>query len=138
MWLAGGTKLETAVRTYSSCLVFEQYWPDGASGTGGGLPGAVIAAYPSLLLAQPEERGFLAFGGRQLEACFAAGLAALSQLPAGDGGGGPVAIFDKNGSTLAVSAASEFMSAACARTPPLQSSAATRVADYLATVTAAV
>ncbi len=102
------------MRTYSSCLVFEQHWPDGATGTGAGLPGSVIAAYPSLQLAEPEERGFLAFGGRQLEACFAAELTSLSQLPTGDGGGGPVAIFSKNGSTLAVSAASEFMSAACA------------------------
>jgi hypothetical protein len=130
MWLAGATKLETAVRTYSSCLVFEQHWPDGASGTGG-LPGGVIAAYPSLQLAQPEERGFLAFGGRQLEACFAAELTGLSQLPTGNGGGGPVAIFDKNGTTLTVSAASEFMSAACARPSSLRYLAAGIASSFL-------
>ena len=72
--------------------MFEQHWPDGASGTGGGPAGGVVAAYPSLLLAEPKERGFLAFGGRQLEGCFAAGLSSLSELPTGDGGGGPGAI----------------------------------------------
>jgi hypothetical protein len=117
-WAAGATPLETAVRTYADCLVFELHWPHGASGTGGsGAAGGVIAGWPSLQLLNDagSERGFLAFGGRQLENCFAAGVEQLSELPSGDGGGGPVAVFDRNGSTVVLSAASEFMSAAWAR-----------------------
>ena len=114
-WAAGSTKLETAVRTYDDCLVFELHWPEGASCTGGSGAAGVVAGWPSLQLANAAERGFLAIGGRQLEDCFAAGLDQLSQLPTGDGGGGPVAVFARNGSTVVLSAASEFMSSAWAK-----------------------
>ena len=130
-WAAGSTKLETAVRTYGDCLVFELHWPEGASDTGGaGAAGGVVAGWPSLELADAE-RGYLAFGGRQLEDCFAAPLEQLSQLPTGDGGGGPVAVFDKNGSSVVLSAASEFMSSAWARvgTPPSQSASSLQCID---------
>jgi hypothetical protein len=122
-WAAGVTALEAAVRTYDDCLVFELHWPQGANGTSGGAldegggETGVVAGWPSLQLLGAGDRGFLAFGGRQLEDCFAAPLSELSQLPAGDGGGGPLAIFDRNGSTVVLSAASEFMSAAWSRVP---------------------
>ena len=114
-WTAGTTPLETAVRTYADCLVFEQHFPAGVSDTNGGEPGSVIATFPSLQLGDAAKRGFLAFGGRQLEDCFAGGLSDLGSLPTGDGGGGPLAVFGQNGSSLVLSAASEFMSAAWAQ-----------------------
>jgi hypothetical protein len=119
-WAVGGGNgaaatyaFETAIRAYpncttsvasphataQSCIIFEQHWPNGAENTTVSSPhgGGVVANYPSFALDNVADRGFLTFGGRQLEDCFAGALTNAAQIPTGDGGGGPLAVFDKDG-----------------------------------------
>ena len=109
---------ETAVRVYHDqrILMFEQHWPSGAvDTTATPHPNGLLADFPVLDLVEPDARGLLTFGGRQLETCFAGPLT-KTDFQTGDGGGGPVAIFDNKGLTMAVSPASEFMSSAWGKT----------------------
>ena len=128
-WIAGTTAFETAVRVYtgSDTVVFEQHWPHGATGTAAVPPTAkdssgIVAGYPALALLDPAGRGYLAFGGRQLETCFSGSLADAG-FNTGDGGGGPLSIFDRKGRTLTVTVASEFMSTSWGKVVPPQPSA---------------
>lgn len=137
-WIAGTTAFETAVRVYSDAVMYEQHWPEGATnskgGGGGGSGGkgtssqgtntGIIGGYPAFVLPNPDSssRGFLAFGGRQLETCFAGPLA-KPNFNTGDGGGGPLSVYDKRGRTLTMTIASEFMSTSWgAMVPPSQPS----------------
>lgn len=137
-WTAGTTAFETAVRVYSDAVMYEQHWPEGATnskgGGGGGSGGkgtssqgtntGIIGGYPAFVLPNPDSssRGFLAFGGRQLETCFAGPLA-KPNFNTGDGGGGPLSVYDKRGRTLTMTIASEFMSTSWgAMVPPSQPS----------------
>ena len=70
-WTAGGTNLTTAVNKYPSLVVYEQFWPQGATGTATSRDGSkLVSAWPVLTPAATTKPslGFVSFTGRFLEA----------------------------------------------------------------------
>jgi hypothetical protein len=115
-WAADGQhSFATSFKAYPSqnAVIFEQSFPlllKNTSINSSNAEHMVLSAFPSFNLSNSDSRGFLAFGGGQLEDCFAAPISSAKSIPSGTGGGGPVALFDANGRTTVISAASSFMS----------------------------
>jgi hypothetical protein len=112
-WDAPVASFMTSFKAYSDAIVFEQSFPVALNDTSINSTKAehmVLSAFPSFDLSSDDSRGFLAFGGGQLEDCFAGPMAQATSIPSGTGGGGPIALFDAKGQTTVISAASSFMS----------------------------